>query len=84
MYIITSFKMDVSHGRNFRKTDCLSQHSIAVKRHHDHSNSPKGKHLTGTCSQFQRFSPLLSWWEAWLHEGRPGPEEVVESSTPDQ
>ena len=34
--------------------------SIAVKRHHDHSNSYKGKHLTGDGLLFQRFSPLSS------------------------
>ena len=39
--------------------------SIAVKRHHDHGNSYKGKHFTGASLQSQRFSPLLSWWEAW-------------------
>jgi hypothetical protein len=34
-----------------------------VKRHHDHSNSYKGKHLIGADLQVQRFSPLSSWWE---------------------
>jgi hypothetical protein len=32
--------------------------SIAVKRHHGHGNSYKGKHLTGAVLQVQRFSPL--------------------------
>ena len=35
----------------------------AVKGHHDHGNSYKGKHLIGTGSQFQTFSPL-KWQEA--------------------
>jgi hypothetical protein len=25
----------------------------------------KGKHLIGSGLQFQRFSPLSSWWEIW-------------------
>jgi hypothetical protein len=32
---------------------------IAVKRHHDHGNSYKGKYLIGAGLQFQRFSLLL-------------------------
>lgn len=32
--------------------------SIAVERCHYHSKSWKGKHLTGACLQFQKFSPL--------------------------
>jgi hypothetical protein len=34
--------------------------SIAVKRHHDHSNSYKGKHLIGAGLQVRRFGPLSS------------------------
>ena len=45
--------------------------SIAVKRRHDQGNSHKG-HLTGTGLQFQGFSPLSSWQEAWQHPGRHG------------
>ena len=33
---------------------------IAVKRHHDHSNSYKGKHLIGAGLQVRRFGPLSS------------------------
>lgn len=36
----------------------LSQCSVTVKRQHDHCNSHKRKYLTGTCLQFQKFSPL--------------------------
>jgi hypothetical protein len=36
---------------------------IAVERHHDHGNSYKGQHWAGL--QFQSFSPLSSWQEAW-------------------
>lgn len=32
--------------------------------------------------QFQMFSPLLSWWEAWMYADRPGFRKVVESSVP--
>ena len=46
--------------------------SIAVKRHHDHGNSYKGKHFIGAGLWFQRFSPLSSWQEAWWHVSRHG------------
>jgi hypothetical protein len=49
---------------------CLSQCSIAGKRHHDHSNSYNGKHLIGACLQFQRFSLLSLCQRAWQHSGR--------------
>ena len=39
-----------------------------MKRHHDQGNSYKGKHLIGAGLQFQRFSPLSSWQEAWQRE----------------
>jgi hypothetical protein len=45
---------------------------IAVKRHHDHGLSYKGKHLIGAGLQFQRFSPLSLYQEAWWHVGRHG------------
>jgi hypothetical protein len=35
-----------------------------MKKHHDHSNSYKGKHLIGVGLQFQRFSPLSAPQEA--------------------
>ena len=52
-----------------------------MESHHDHGNSYKGKHLTGTDLQAQRFSPLLSWQEAWCHAGRHSAGEVAESSS---
>ena len=54
---------------------------IAVKRHHDHSNSYKGKHLIGAGLQFQRFSPLSSWQATWQCAGRHGAGEVAENSS---
>ena len=45
---------------------------IVVKRPHDYSNSYTGKHLIGAGLQFQRFSPLSSWWETWQLPGRLG------------
>jgi hypothetical protein len=54
--------------------------SVAVKRHHYHGNSYKGKHLIGAGLQFQRFSPL-SCQEAWWHTGRHNAGEVVDTST---
>jgi hypothetical protein len=35
----------------------------SVKRQYDHGNSYEGKHLTEAGLEFQRFSPLSSWWE---------------------
>jgi hypothetical protein len=37
------------------KTGILARISIALKKHFDHSNSYKIKHLIGASSQFQRF-----------------------------
>jgi hypothetical protein len=50
-----------------------------VKRHHDHNNSYKGKHLTGAVWQFQ--SILLSWWEKWQHARKQGAGKGAGSST---
>jgi hypothetical protein len=54
--------------------------SIAVKRHHDQSNSEKGQHLIGAGLLVLRSS-LLSWWEAWQHPGRHGTGEAVSSTS---
>jgi hypothetical protein len=35
------------------KEHCLSLRFIAIKRHHDHGSSYKGKHLTGAGLQFR-------------------------------
>ena len=61
--------------------DFLSEGFIALKRHHDHSNSYKGKHLIWAALPFQRFSLLSSWQEAWQHAGRHGAGGGAESST---
>ena len=44
--------------------------SIAAKRHHDQGNSYKEQHLIEAGLKIQNFSPLSSWWEAWLCAGR--------------
>jgi hypothetical protein len=44
--------------------NCLGMYFIAMKRHHNQGNFYKG-HLIGADLQFQRFSLLSSWWEAW-------------------
>lgn len=44
--------------------------SIAVKRYHDHAPLIKESILIGDGLYFQRFSPFLSWLEAWQHAGR--------------
>ena len=54
-----------------RKSYCLNEGFIAMKRHHNQGDSYTGKHFFGTGFQLQRFHPL-SWWEAWQHPGRPG------------
>ena len=51
--------------------------SIALKRQHGHSNFYKEKHLIVAGLQFQRFSTLSSWWEAWQHTGRHDAGEEV-------
>jgi hypothetical protein len=43
--------------------------------------SLKREHLIGSGLQFQRFSLLSSWWEAWEHPGRHGAGEGAENST---
>jgi hypothetical protein len=42
------------------------------------------KRLIGGSLQFQRFSPLSSWWEAWWHAGRCDSGEVARVLHPDQ
>ena len=49
--------------------------------YHGQGNSYKGKRFIVTGLQFQRFSPLSSWWEAWQNPGRHGAGEQAESST---
>ena len=58
----------------------FSQCSI-VKRHHNHGNSQKGKYFPGACLQFQRFSLLSAWQEAWWYTGRHGTESSITRST---
>jgi hypothetical protein len=57
---------------------CLSLGLIAVNGHHDQSNSYTGKHFIRAGLQFQRFSPLSSWWEAQWHTRRHGCGEGAE------
>ena len=65
---------------------CLRECSVAVKRHHDHSNSYKGKHITVACYHFSGLvmwevllsvccfdwlmNKELAWPIAWEEEGR--------------
>ena len=58
----------------------LSYGSVAVKRHHDPSNSYKGKHFIWAGLQFQIFSPLSSWQETWQLSGRHHAIKGAESS----
>lgn len=46
-----------------------------MERHHGHSHSSKGKHLSET------NLPLASWQEAQQHGGRHDAEEGAQSST---
>jgi len=58
---------------------CFSEGFIAVKRHHDHGNSYKGKHFIEAGLQIQRFNPISPGQEAWWHTGRHGVGKVAES-----
>jgi hypothetical protein len=49
----------------FTSADVSVRVSIAEKRHQDHSNSYKGKQLTGAGLEVQKLRPLLSWQETW-------------------
>ena len=49
--------------------------------HHDQSNCSKQRHLIGNGLQFQRFSPLSSWWEAGQHPGSLGPGGAENSTS---
>jgi hypothetical protein len=62
----------------FQNNFVLVRVSIATKRHHDQGNSYKGQPLVGARVQFQRFSSLSSWQEAWQHPSRCGAGEGVE------
>ena len=73
-------RVTLAEGTLAEKIPCLSRCSIALKGCSDHSNSYKGKHLSGTCLQFQRFCPLSSWWGAGWRAGKHAAGEGAESS----
>ena len=52
---------------------------IAVKRHHNHSNSNEGKPLIGRGLQFQRCIVHYHHCRAWRHAGRHGSLEGSEN-----
>jgi hypothetical protein len=60
----------------------LSHSSIAVKRHHHHSNFYQRNYSTQACFHFQKFNPFSSWRGDWRHTGRHSAGEVAESSIP--
>lgn len=51
LYVLERMCMDV----------CLSQCSVAVKKHRDQGHFYKGKPVIGACFQLQWFSPSSSW-----------------------
>lgn len=77
--------------RSTRRDSCgggevLVNVSVSPKRHHDHRNFYKWKHLTGVATlQFQRFGPLSwrsPWWLGTEHNaGRHGAGKVAGSCT---
>jgi hypothetical protein len=76
----SGFRVDLLTSNQEKSlTDCLSLSFIDVKRHHDQSTFYKGQYLINVVLQFQRFSPLSSWWEAWHHPGIHGAEEGATS-----
>ena len=57
---------DLPGNENARNHGPYLHHCSNVeKRHYGHNNSYKGKHLIEAGLQFQRLSPLSSWWEVW-------------------
>jgi hypothetical protein len=76
----TKEKQKAEHKFDARLSDMVRV-SMVVKKHHDHRSSYKSKHLIGAGLQFQRFSSLSSWWEAWQSAGRHSAREGAESST---
>jgi hypothetical protein len=54
---------------------------MAMKRYHDPGNSYIGATFHWDGLQYQKFSPLSSWQEAWQHPGRHGAGEGSESSS---
>ena len=60
-HLLVSTPVSLGYFINYSDYRCLNQCSIAVKRHHDHGKSYKGKPLIGAGLQFQRLSSLLSW-----------------------
>jgi hypothetical protein len=54
---------------------------LSVNWHHDQDNSYKGKHLIKVGLQFQRFSSLSLWWEAWQPAGRHGAGGALSSTS---
>ena len=66
---------EVKWRRRQKMERCLSQCSTAVKRHHGHSNSYKGKYLIGVTYIFGGLVHChhgVTWWRA----GRHGAGEV--------
>ena len=80
IYSLLVFHTCCQHATGIPQSCCL-RISIAVKRHHDHGNSYKGKHLAGAGLHLQRFCQLSSWQEAWRHTGRYGAGIEAENST---
>jgi hypothetical protein len=82
--LIKEWELRNGKGAGFsiwRKRECLKV-SLAMKRHHDHSNSYKGKHLIWTGLQFRCLIHYLSSWQkAWQHAGIHSAGEVAESFT---
>jgi hypothetical protein len=54
---------------------------IAVKRHHDHGSSNKGKYLIGAGLQFRGSVHYHHGEGSWQHAGRNGAEVVAGSFT---
>jgi hypothetical protein len=59
--------------------DLIDPFIIAVKRHGDHHNSYKTKHLVGGLLTVSEVSPLSSWWQTDRH----GVEQQLRAFHPD-
>ena len=72
---------DKQRSKPFKsEVSLLVRVSVGVKRHHDHGNSYKGKHLIGTGLQFQSFSHYhhgKTWQQAGRHRAGEGDESFT-------
>lgn len=88
MWVIWAFLSSDNSFQNWGWKYCFSEGILVdvillwkkKTKHQNHSHSYKGKSLTGTFSQFLRFSVFSSLQGEWWHADRHGVWEIAESS----